>query len=177
MTNVLGDLRSASAFAVFPWHPCLSFTSQSKDGIELYRPPDRSGTPGKGHKDGNAENYREENGLNRNLRVENRVADLVSEQGSGGKSDDAADQRKKECLRKKYRGDREAAGAERFHQSDFNAALEDGGRHCRRNGQSRCEKRGERDQQHQSVDTREHSALALRDLPNLLGVRMRDNFF
>src|SRR5271157_5602433 len=70
----------------------------------------------------------------------------------------------------------EIARAEGLHQTDFNAALEDGRGHGGRNRESGSKKGGERDQQHQPFDAREHSAFVLRDLADLLRVRMRDDF-
>ncbi len=65
---------------------------------------------------------------------------------------------------------------ERLHQSDFDAALVDGSRHRGGNGKRGSEQRGESDQQHQSLDARKHRTFILRDLADLLGMRMRDHF-
>ncbi len=80
------------------------------------------------------------------------------------------------ALRKEERGDCKIAGAQGFHQADFAAALEDRSGHGRRNRQRGGKQGGQRDQQHQSLDAREHRAFILRDLADLLGVRVRNRF-
>src|SRR6266404_9251715 len=135
-----GDRRPASVCGACRWRS--SFTSQREDGIELYRAADRRGASGEGHNDGDSEDDREEHGLDGNLRVEDRAADLAGEQRSGGESSDAADKSEKQGLRKKDGSDREIACAEGFHQTDFDAALKNGCGHRGRNSEGGCEKRG-----------------------------------
>ena len=94
----------------------------------------------------------------------------------GEKSGNAADQGEQQRLRKEDGRNREIARAESFHQADFDAALINGRGHGSGNGESGSQKRGERDQQHQSFNAREHRAFVLRDLADLLGVRMWNDF-
>src|SRR6266849_8167111 len=169
-----GDRQPASEYGACPW--CSSFTSQGEDRIKLHGAADGGGASGEGYENGDREDDREEHGLDRNLRVENRPANLVRKQRSGGESGDPAHQREEQRLRKKDRRHGKIACAESFHQADFNAPLKDRRSHGGRNGESGGEKGGERDQQHQSLDAREHRALVLRDLADLLGMRMRDDF-
>src|ERR1019366_5186752 len=170
-----GDRRlAAECGACLECYSC--FTSQGEDGIELYGAADGGGASGKGHDDGDGQDDREEHGLDGNLRVEDGAADLAGEQRSGGESGNAADEREEECFRKEDRRDREIACAEGFHQTDFDAPLIDGRGHGGGNGEGGCVKGGERDQQHESLDAREHGTFVLRDLADLLSVRMRDDF-
>ena len=131
----IGDLlrseERSAPLIVIVWS---SFTSQGEDGIELYGAANGGGASGKGHKNGDGQDDREEHGLDGNLRVENRPADLARQQRSRGKSGNAADQREQQRLRKKDRRDREIARAESFHQTDFYAALIDGRGHGSGNG-------------------------------------------
>ena len=68
-----------------------SFTSQCEHGIELYGAANRGSASSKGHKDGDGQDDWEEHGLNRDLRVENRPADLAGQQRSGGEPGNAAE--------------------------------------------------------------------------------------
>ncbi len=63
---------------------------------------------------------------------------------------------------------------QRLHQSHFRPPLKHRRRHRRRNRQPRGKQRRQRDQQHQPLDPRQHVALILRYLPNLLRMRMRN---
>ena len=151
-------------------------TSQRKDGIELHGAADGGGAAGERHEDGDGHDDREEHGLNGNLRIEDGAADLMGEQGSGRKSGKAADQSQQQGFGEENCGDDDVARAQGLHQSDFDAALVDGGGHGGGNRERGCEQGGESDQQHESCDAREHGAFVLRDLANLLGVRMRNHF-
>src|SRR5580658_1513811 len=64
----------------------LSFTSEGGDGVGLHRTANGGGACAKGHEDGDRENDREEHGFDGNLRVENRTANLMSEERSSGES-------------------------------------------------------------------------------------------
>src|SRR5208282_87870 len=169
-----GDWRPASEFGACLL--CSSVTSESEDGIELHGAADGGGASGKGYEDGNGDDDREEHGLDGDLRVENRAADLARKERTGGESGNAADDCEQQCFRKKDRRDRKIACAERLHQTDFDPALIDGRGHGGRNGESGGKKGGERDQQHESLDAREHGAFVLRDLADLLRMRMRNDF-
>src|SRR5580698_5407952 len=87
-----GDPRLASECGSCPWNSSSSssFTSQSEDGIEIHGAADSGGASGKGHDDGDGQDDWEEHGLDGNLRVENRAADLAGQQRSGGESSEAA---------------------------------------------------------------------------------------
>src|ERR1700692_780246 len=96
---------------------CSSFTPQRKHGIEFHSAPYRSRASGKSHHDCNSDDDGEEHWLNRNLRLENRAANLVSKQRSGGESCNPAHDCKQQSLGKKYGGYCEGALAERLHHA------------------------------------------------------------
>src|SRR5580698_5253016 len=66
-------------------------TSQGKDWIEIDGAPDCCRASGKGHDHRDAENYRQQNRLNGNLRIEDRLPDLPGEQGACRKASNATD--------------------------------------------------------------------------------------
>src|ERR1700720_1792813 len=99
----------------------------------------------------------------------------MGEQRPGRESGDASDKRQKERLREEDRRNREIARPKGFHQSDFNATLKNGGSHGRGNGQRGAKERGQRDQQHESLDAGEYSPLILGNLTNLFRVGMRND--
>ena len=61
-------------------------------------------------------------------------------------------ERKQQRFRKEDGSDRKIARAERLHQTDFNAPLKDRRGHGGGNSERGGEKRGQRNQQHQSLD-------------------------
>ena len=169
----LGDLLGSVHCAREPYS---CFTSQGEDGVEFHRAANGGCTSRKGYEDSNRENDGEQHGLDRNLRVEDGAANLAGEQRSGGEPGDASDQREEHRFYEEDGRDRKVAGAESFHQADLAAALENGGGHSGRDGEGRGKERGQRDEQHQTLDAREYGAFVLGDLANLLGVRVRDRF-
>src|ERR1700758_2225415 len=62
------------------------FTSQREDRIEADSAPDGHRASGKGHDHGDGENHRQEHGRNRNLRIEDGMADLMGEGRTNTKS-------------------------------------------------------------------------------------------
>ena len=154
---------------------CSCFTSQGEDRVELHGAADGGGASGEGHEDGNRQNDGEEHGLNGNLRIEDRAADLVSEERIRRRIRRRRRSAPAARLRRRRERRRTSLPAPRaFISPTSHAAFEDGGGHGGGDGQRRGEQRGQRDQQHQSLDAREYRAFVLRDLANLLGMRVRD---
>src|SRR5579872_145293 len=90
--------------ATFPRSPrvCSQFPPQRKHRIQPNRPPNRRRASRERYDHRNRENHRQEHRRNRDLRIEDRMPNLMREQSSYDKSYKPADQREQRGLREKH---------------------------------------------------------------------------
>src|SRR5579862_3318322 len=99
-----GSLPHPGQSATSPRPPrvCSQFPPQRKHRIQPNRPPNRRSASREGHDHRNRENHRQEHRRNRDLRIEDRVPNLMREQSSYDKSYEPADQCQQRGLREKH---------------------------------------------------------------------------
>ena len=107
---------------------------------------------------------------------EDARAEQVGEGGAEEVAEDAAEDGEQAGLGVEEQGDGGFAGAERAHEADLAAALEDGGGHGGGDGEAGGEQGGGGDEPHEAGDAGEDGAFGLLDAADLLGVGAGDGF-
>src|SRR5215467_2953057 len=119
-----------------------SFASQDWRGIVSGGAPQRQSAAQQSDQRGQNQNDEQHKKLRLGSKAENSLAEQACKNNAQGITDSAANERKKQLLRRQKHGNKAGARSQRLHQPNFGAPFNYGGRRGSAHGQCRSQQRG-----------------------------------